>query len=475
MKKNKINKTKKKKDKKFSRYNILYIAMGVVFISITGRLLNLQVVLGDQYREKANSNKYKNVSVAAARGDIVDRNGKILATSKQSYVLQYSETEENDKYFFETMTRVFKTLDDKKIPIVDEFAIIINSEGKLEFNFKATSEEDRRWLELRFKRDRGFDEAIVRKEYGEDKKVSQLSEAETKHVDELLLQISAEEVYKTLEKKYGVDKYYELTLQEERRFVLIKDAIKMQSYSGYSPVVIANTLDKDTAFIFEQLQPDLPGIIVDTEPMRYYPNNEIGSAFLGYMSKINPWEEDKYEEKGYDASTDDIGKAGIEAAYESYLKGTKGQESIEINKQGRRVKTLGQVEAYAGDKVQLNIDLNVQKASDKALNEVLKALREKGKDKNGDSTNATRGAAVAISKTGEILALSSYPGYDPNIFTVPGKLTTELSQQYFSPDLEEMGKAYIKGRGLASNDEALVKSKLLTQSELSILSLEERK
>ncbi len=468
MKKNKKIIRNKKNKKSFSRYNLFYIAMVFIFIGITSRLLFLQIVMVEDYRETANSNKYKTVSVAAARGDIVDRNGKVFAQSVQNYVLQFSETEESKEHFFKTMSKVFEILDKKQIPIVDEFPIIINNEGKLEYNFKATDESSRKWLELRFKKDRGFLEQVVKKEYGEGKKVSELTEEQKNYMDVLLLQITAEEAYKTLEKDYGVDRYYELTLHERRRFLLLKDAMKMQSFSGYSPVVIANTLDQETAFVFEQLQPDMPGIIVDTQPMRAYPNGELGSAFLGYMSQINPWEQDKYEEKGYDVSTDDIGKAGIEAAYESYLKGTKGQESIEINKQGRRVRTLGQVEAYQGKTVQLNIDMDVQRAAEKALDEVMTNLQKSGKNYYGDSTNATRGAAVAISTKGEVLALVSKPGFDPNIFTDPGKLTTELSQQYFNPDLEAMGKDYIKKRGLAN-----IKG-ILTADELTTLSLEKR-
>ena len=99
---------------------------------------------------------------------------------------------------------------------------------------------------------------------------------------------------------------------------------------------------------FEQLQPDLPGIMVETQPIRSYPNGELGSAFLGYTAKIDSWEKEKFEEKGYDVSSDKVGKAGLEYSFESILKGTKGQESIEVNKQGRKVKTLGEVEAYPG-------------------------------------------------------------------------------------------------------------------------------
>ncbi len=119
------------------------------------------------------------------------------------------------------MSRVFEILDKKQIPIVDEFPIIINNEGKLEYNFKATDESSRKWLELRFKKDRGFLEQVVKKEYGEGKKVSELTDEQKKYMDALLLQITAEEAYKTLEKDYGVDRYYELTLHERRRFLLL--------------------------------------------------------------------------------------------------------------------------------------------------------------------------------------------------------------------------------------------------------------
>ncbi|MEG0133631.1 MAG: penicillin-binding transpeptidase domain-containing protein [Clostridium sp.] len=469
IRKNSVRKSNKDKGS-LERYNIFYVGMGVIFFIILGRLLYLQVVMAEDYREQANSKNYKNVAKTAARGNILDKDGSILATSKQNYVLQFSETTESKKYFFKTITRALDILDEKNIPMVDDFPIIVNSKGELEYNFKSADEANRRWLELRFKRDRGFDEAIVREQFGEDKKVSQINPEEAKVVDELLLQITPEEAFRTLEKNYDIVRYYELDLKEERKLIVIKDAIKMQSFTGYSPVVIANTLDQETAFIFEQLQPELPGIIIDTQPIRYYPEGELGSAFLGYMSKINPWEQARYEEKGYDISTDQVGSTGIEGAYEKYLKGSKGQESIQINKQGRRVKTLGQVEAYAGNTVKLNIDMDIQRAAEQALDDALKELQKLGTASNdADTTNATRGAAIAIRNTGEVLALASKPGFDPNVFTIPGKLTPELSEEYFSPNLEIKGREYIDKRGLAN------KSGILTDEELRTLGLDERK
>ena len=458
-----MNKDKKNK-KDFSRYKAFYIAMGVIFAIISVRLIYLQIVLVDEYRDKANNNNYMNVSVPAARGDITDANGNLFATSVQSYTLDFTETTESKASFYATMEKVFEILDEKNIPLVDEFAIIINDEGKLEFSFQATDEQSKRWLELRFKKDRGFDEIVARKEFGNDVKMSQLSDEENAKIDELLLQITAEEVFRQLEKDYGITQYYECTLEEERRLIVIKDAIKMSSYSGYDQITIANNLDQETAFLFEQLQANLPGISVDNKPMRYYPEDDLGSAFLGYISSIDPWNEDVYEEQGYNVNTDEVGKTGIEAAFESDLRGTKGQQRIQVNKAGRRVAVLGEVEAYAGDTVQLNIDMDIQRVAEKALDDTLEEIRKTGKN----TENATRGAVVVMRTTGEILALASRPGFNPNVFTMPGLLTSELSEEYFNPDLEKKGREYIESRGLANLEG------ILTKEELRTLSYEER-
>ena len=94
---------------------------------------------------------------------------------------------------------------------------------------------------------------------------------------------------------------------------------------------------------------------------------------------------------------------------------------------GRTIRVLGEVEAYAGNTVQLNIDMNIQKVAEMALEDTLKELQRLGASSHdADTTNATRGAVVAIRNTGEILALASYPGYDPNMFTTPGLLTPEM-------------------------------------------------
>ncbi|GAA0114295.1 penicillin-binding transpeptidase domain-containing protein [Clostridium senegalense] len=459
----------RKTDKKFSRYTVFFIAMGIIFSAIISRLFYLQVIMGEEFKKKSTQKNYKNVSKAAPRGKILDKNGEVFATSIQSYTLMFTETTESKESFLTTMDKVFKKLDKKGVAMVDEFAIAIDSskEPKVRFNFKDTDDANRRWMELRFKKDRGIQSIAIKKLYpGKDEK--DLTEEQLENVDEELLNVSAEECLNELLKEYDLLDKEEYTLEEKRRLLVVLDAVKMQSYSGYKPVAIANNLSKEVAFIFEQLQPDLPGVSVETQPMRYYPNGELGSAFLGYTSKIDSWQQEKYEEKGCDVSSDSVGKAGIESSFEDILKGTKGQESIEVNKQGRKVKTLGEVEAYPGKNIQLTIDKGLQKIAEKALDDTMADLQSKGRVNDVDSTNATRGAAVFMDvKTGKILALASRPGYDPNMF-IGGSLSAEDSQKYFNPNLEKIGKEYIESRGLTSIPG------VLSQNEVATMSYEEK-
>jgi len=451
-----------KNKKEFSRFNALIIIMLITFSAIISRLVNIQVVNGEVYRETANQKNHKVISTAAPRGDIIDRNGEILATSEQSYILIFTKTDESEESFFPTMDNVFKILDENKDPKgiknvqVDEFLLKAKTSAdkksvEYSFDFKTQDKATQDWIELRFKKDRGFDEITIRKLYN-DKKRDDLNTEQLKKVDEELLKITPEQVFNQLIKLYKMDKVKDSKSKEElRRYMLVKDTLHIQSYSGYKPVVIANNLSKETSFIFEQKQPEIPGISVMTQPIRYYPNNELGSAFLGYISKINPWDTDKYEEKGYDVSTDYIGTSGVEAAFEEVLSGTKGQESIAVNKQGRKVKTLGEIATYPGQTLQLNIDKNMQYAAEQSLDAVMLELQKAGNNVSQavDTTNANRGAVVVLDvNTGKILALASRPGYDPNLFAVSGRLTTEMNNLYLNPDIGKMGLEFIQKRGL---------------------------
>lgn len=433
------------KKREFTRYTALIVIMCLIFTAITSKLFVLQVVKGEGYKELANNKSIREIPDAAPRGNITDRNGAVLAKSEQSYVLVYNQTDESDKTFFDTMDKVFKILDENGETKQDDFELKIDPFG---FVFRSNDAQTQRALEIRFKRDRGLNEEIERK-LSKDKKNKLTKEEQDKIVDEELLKITPEETFKKLIKQYGIDdKKY--SLEEQRRFMIIKDKMKMQSFSGFKQVVIASNIKKETAFKFMQMLNDLPGIDVTTQPLRTYPNGELGSAFLGYISKISS-DQDKYQDKGYDISSDYIGTAGIESVFEDRLRGSKGGRIVKLNKNGRVIEELGRREPYPGQTVQLTIDKDVQAAAEKALDDKMAELRANPYAQIGsNTTNATRGAAVAIDvNTGAVIALASRPGYDPNWFAAPGGLTSEQYKQLY-PNVDEIGRKFIEQRGLTS-------------------------
>lgn len=431
------------KNQNFTRFTALAFIMAAVIFAICIKLIMLQVVNGEQYLEKANTKSYKEIPENASRGNITDVNGKVLATSIQSYTLVFNPTDESDEKFFETMAKVFKILDANGETITDEFELKLNP---YRFEFLSDDLETKKALELRFKKDRGMDEAIKKELYNNK---TNLTASEQAKVNEELLKITAEQTFNLLVEQYDIDT--NMSLADQRRYMIVKDTEKMQSFSGYKAVTIASNIKQETAFIYLQQLNDLPGIDVTVEPIRTYPNGELGSAFLGYISKIST-DQDKYSEQGYDVTTDKIGIAGIESAFEERLKGSKGAKIVKLNTSGRIIEELAEREASAGQNIQLTIDSDVQAAAETSLDKVMAALQASPNRGDVNTVNATRGAAIAVNvNTGAVIALASRPGYDPNMFSVPGSLTTELYQKYFNTDLKEFGKKYIQDHSLLSN------------------------
>ncbi len=470
-----LNKPTNKKEKKTSRYTVLCIIMGIIFGVIILRLLYIQVFSYQEYKERADVTSTRFVSDKAPRGKIYDEKGNVLATNIQTYTITYTKTEDSDKQFYITMKELFKILDENKETIQDTLPLKINSDNEIYFEYTSSGKEAQDSEELRFKKDRGISDTLKNTMF---KDVEELSDTQNSQLDEALLKITPEDSFYALVRYYNlielVDPDYktkdkskiyskmsdkELTdeiikegysLNDIRKFMVIKDSIKMQSFKGDRSATIAGNIKKDTAFIVYQKLTDLSGIDVSLAPIRYYPYNNLASSVLGYVSSINDSQKERYELKGYDVSSDLIGMSGIESAFEEQLKGVKGGTTVKVNSQGRVTQELFKLESYPGNDVHLTIDNDIQYAAEQSLADGMENLKKNITDIDGYKfLNATRGAVVAVEvKTGRILSLASYPNFNPNLFTVPGQLTSEENKQYFNPDFDTFGKELIQRMGL---------------------------
>jgi penicillin-binding protein 2 len=207
----------------------------------------------------------------------------------------------------------------------------------------------------------------------------------------------------------------------------VNASIADKQFSLYKPVpILSNAPPQDVLYIKEH-QSEFPGVDSIATTQRNYPQVEMpgpaaggypASQTLGYVSTINSAELKSRASQGYQAG-DSFGQSGLEYQYETELRGTPGQQQLEVNPQGQVVGTLKTTPAVSGDNVVTNIDTNLQQVADNALATQILALR-KSFDKTcnnggGCSPPATSGAVVVMNpQTGAVYALSSYPSYNPS-------------------------------------------------------------
>lgn len=166
----------------------------------------------------------------------------------------------------------------------------------------------------------------------------------------------------------------------------------------FALVPLRHDVSKDVVAATEESRMDLPGVVVEIEPVRQYLYHDLAAHLIGYLGEINDQELRALRSQGY-APGDLIGKDGVERVYDRYLRGRSGEIQAEVDAQGRPVRTLGTVPAVPGDTLVLGLNLDVQRAAEAAL---------------GDR----RGAVVAMDpRTGAIVAMVSHPAFDPNLFS----------------------------------------------------------
>ncbi len=187
----------------------------------------------------------------------------------------------------------------------------------------------------------------------------------------------------------------------------------------YEPVKVATMVSPEIVTRIEEQRLELPGVVIDIEPLREYPNGQLLAHVMGYVRQINENQLAENKDKGYKMG-DSFGQAGLEYTYESYLRGSDGGRQVEVDSKARPVRDLGVKDPVPGNNLILTIDHRVQQAAEEALarssNEALKLGHKE----------AMAGAAVALDvRTGAVLAMASYPTYDPV------KLSSVLSQQDF--------------------------------------------
>ncbi|MCW6701649.1 penicillin-binding transpeptidase domain-containing protein [Anaerococcus sp. NML200537] len=243
-------------------------------------------------------------------------------------------------------------------------------------------------------------------------------------VDILMKEKNGQQILKYLKKVTNLEAYNDV---EAVGILTIDNTLNRQGNFGYRPINIVYNLDESTVLKIEEKIDSASGIVVETMPIRSYPNRNLASHILGYMGPIaTPEEVDKYVKERNYLRDEIIGKTGIEESYQDNLKGKNGRSLVTVDSAGNRRKLISQTKSEPGDDVYLSIDAKLQKQAEDSLKGVLEALRETGfyESEYGSfrpfkmAPHAESGAVVVSDvKTGEVLAMASYPNYDPNLFS----------------------------------------------------------
>jgi penicillin-binding protein 2 len=218
----------------------------------------------------------------------------------------------------------------------------------------------------------------------------------------------------------------------------IRQAVDRRKAEGdrFTPVPVRYNVPRDSALMVEQHHIELPGVVVSVESARRYADGPLLAHLLGYTGPISPAVlsaaeyKQKVEREGYSIN-DRIGTAGLEDAYESFLRGKPGRRMYEVEASGRAVSELRVERPEPGKNLVLTLDLDVQRA-------VANILRE------GLHQGNVGAAIVSDVKTNEILALVSLPTYDNNVFD-DDERQEELERQLKDPEQPFFDRA-ISGR-----------------------------
>ncbi len=205
----------------------------------------------------------------------------------------------------------------------------------------------------------------------------------------------------------------------------IKHTLSTNRVGPYDPVPLASGVSEDLHIYLVEHADEFPAVVVENRLLRQYHYGNLAAQVLGYVGPISEesWEKHKHDKVPYEKD-DQVGRAGVEASFERYLRGTPGYRVVEIDRTGRAVRTVRTVDPIAGDDVYLSLDVDAQALAEQGLAQQLETMRQTFQSPKGYPP-APAGAVVLLDPSnGQVLALASNPTYDPNLF-VPAISTAD--------------------------------------------------
>ena len=365
---------------KFGRSAACILLVLAVFAVYELRLFQWQVLRGDEFEQISLSNRTDTIEIEAARGEILDRDGNVLAGNRSSYNIVYDALDMDYSARNATILQVLDLLMERGEAWRDRLPIVLAEDGTYQ--------------------------------YAED---SESAIAALQESLELAEYATAEDCMSALTRRYDCQGY---SLEDARNVVSVRYSMTQDGFSRTSPYVIAEDVSAETVGVISEHASEWPGIETRVAVTRTYgEDGSLAPHVVGYTGVITDTQYQQAVEDGntYDAEdnisgykwSDTMGRSGLEAAFEEELRGKRGEETIYTDGTGTVTSTAVTTAPEEGHTIQTTLDSDLQRVANLSL--------EKNIQSNTDARDATSGAVVVLDvDTFGVLACSSYPTYDVN-------------------------------------------------------------
>lgn len=359
------------------RATALLLIIAVVLGIFSVRLFQIQIVQGEMYTKLADESYKTSISIAASRGEIVDTNQVPLVSNRTSYAVTldynyfpHGRSSENLKEQNDCLLALAKLLKEEGEEWNDSLPITKKTPYKFEKN-----------------RDSGI--------------------ANLKESLRMADYATAAQCMEQMVEKYELADY---SKNDRRTLAGIHYEMETAGFAAQVPYTFATSVANTTMYRILENSKEFPGVDVITVPVREYVGGKTACHIIGTVGPIYAEEYAELKEEGY-SYNDILGKSGIEAAAEKYLRGTAGKRVLSKNSMGVVTSEVEAVAPTPGNTVVLAMDTRVQKVAQKALGDKITDLRAHAGP--GKGRDAKSGSVVMLDvKTGGVIACASWPDYD---------------------------------------------------------------
>ena len=350
----------------------LFAACLAVFVAA---MFSGQIIHGEEYLAQSVRTNTRTEAVEASRGIITDRNGKVLVSNRPIYTLEFDASLVPEEALNDALVRLFALLDRQGVAYTDDLPLS-------------------RTAPYRYEGDRSdlaaLEKFLVAQKWIEEGAVN---------ADGTPKDYTATALFLALHKEFDIPDTVSADLA--RALIGLRYSLAVAQSAGYTACTVASDIDASLISLLKD--GGFAGVQIGASSARVY-ETDYAAHILGRVTKIPAERWAEYKENGY-AMNDLIGRDGVEAAFEQYLRGTDGRRLVTLNDSGKVIDELYSVEPQPGGTVSLTIDIDFQQQVEDILSTTCADMTK------SDGLDHPAAAAVVQVGTGDVLALASYPTF----------------------------------------------------------------